>query len=268
MTEQQAYDVLRQFPGFELRRYPAHLLAEVEVVSSFTDAGNRAFRVLVAFISGRNRTGGKVAMTAPALQEQASTRIGMTSPVVQEASGQPGRQVVAFVMPAEFTLDTLPTPSDPRITVREIPAQLAAARTFTGRWSERIYLEQLATLHSALSQAGLAMIGHPRFARFDPPWTPWFLRHNEVVQPVTADPVILARAIRLRCCATAGSRRPRRSPFLLSGFSDIQPTRLPTPSPPEGPRCSVSLSKDPSVFEPVEGHIVTRAYSPPPFAPL
>ena len=153
--------------------------------SSFTGAGNQAFGLLVAFISGRNSTRSKVAMTAPVLQEQASTRIAMTSPVIQEGGGQPGRQVVAFVMPAEFTVHTLPRPSDPRIRVREVPAQLAAARTFTGRWSEQIYLEQLAQLHGAVSQAGLEMTGQPRFARFDPPWTPRFLRHNEVVQPVS-----------------------------------------------------------------------------------
>ena len=194
MTERQGYDVLTRFPGFELRRYPEHLVAEVEVDSSFSDAGNQAFGLLVAFISGRNSTRGKVAMTAPVLQEQASTRIAMTSPVIQEGGGQPGRQVVAFVMPAEFTVDTLPTPSDPRIRVREVPAQLAAARAFTGRWSEQIYQEQLAQLHGAVSQAGLEMTGQPRFARFDPPWTPWFLRHNEVVQPVTADQVALRPA--------------------------------------------------------------------------
>ncbi|MCC6497441.1 MAG: heme-binding protein [Propionibacteriaceae bacterium] len=189
MTERQGYDVLRRFPGFELRRYPAHLVAEVEVDSPFNDAGNRAFGLLVAFISGRNSTRGKVAMTAPVLQEQASTRIAMTSPVVQESGGQPGRHIVAFVMPAEFTVDTLPTPSDPRIRVREVPTQLAAATSFTGRWSEQIYRDQLAKLRNVVSQAGLEIIGQPRFARFDPPWTPWFLRHNEVVQPVAADPV-------------------------------------------------------------------------------
>lgn len=188
MTEQQPYDVLRSCPGFELRRYPAHLVAEVEVDSSFTDAGNRAFGVLAAFISGRNSTRGKVAMTAPVVQEQASTRIAMTAPVVQESRGEPGRHVVAFVMPAEFTADTLPTPTDPRIRVREIPTQTAAARIFTGRWSERIYQEQLAELHRAVAQAGLEITGPPRFARFDPPWTPWFLRHNEVVLPVDGDP--------------------------------------------------------------------------------
>ena len=188
MTEQQRYDVLTRFPGFELRRYPAHLVAEVELDSSFTDAGNEAFGVLVAFISGRNSTRRKVAMTAPVVQEPAATKIAMTSPVVQEPGVESGRQVVGFVMPAEFTLDTLPTPSDPRITVRAIPTHVAAARTFTGRWTERIYAEQVAELQSAVADAGLAINGSPRFARFDPPWTPWFLRHNEVVLPVVGDP--------------------------------------------------------------------------------
>ena len=188
VTEQQPYDVLTRSPGFELRRYPAHLVAEVEVDSSFTDAGNKAFGVLVAFISGRNSRNAKVPMTAPVVQQQASTSIAMTSPVVQEAGVEPGRQVVAFVMPAEFSLDTLPTPTDSRITVRQIPTQIAAARTFTGRWTEGIYREQLAELRSAVLEAGLEISGPPRFARFDPPWTPWFLRHNEVVLPVLGDP--------------------------------------------------------------------------------
>ena len=180
MTETQRYDTVGQFPGFELRRYPAHLVAEVEVASSFTDAGSTAFGILVSFISGRNTTKAKVAMTSPVLQEQAATQIAMTSPVVQESGGEPGRQVVSFVMPAEFTLATLPVPSDQRIRIRAIPSQLAAARAFTGRWSEQIYSEQLAELRGALAQARLEIIGKPRFARFDPPWMPWFLRRNEI----------------------------------------------------------------------------------------
>lgn len=185
MTEQQRYDVLVRFPGFDLRRYPAHLVAEVEVESSFTDAGNQAFRVLVAFISGRNNAQGKVAMTAPVVQERAPTSIAMTAPVVQQSPGEDSnRHVVGFVMPAMFTLETLPKPSDPRIRVREVPTTVAAARKFSGRWTEQIYQEQLADLRSAIAGAGLEASGPPRFARFDPPWTPWFLRRNEVVLPV------------------------------------------------------------------------------------
>ncbi len=184
MTERQHYDVVSHFPDFELRRYAAHLVAEVEVDASFTDAGSQAFGVLVAFISGRNSSGGKVAMTAPVVQQAASARIAMTSPVIQSGA-ESGRQQVGFVMPAEYTLETLPTPQDSRITIREVPPELAAARSFTGRWSERIYTDQLAALTRGVAEAGLELTGKPRFARFDPPWTPWFLRHNEVVVPVT-----------------------------------------------------------------------------------
>ena len=187
MTEQQPFDVLQRFPGFELRRYPSHLVAEVEVTSSFTDAGNDAFRVLVAFISGRNTARGKVAMTAPVVQESASARIAMTAPVVQEAAVESDRHLVGFVMPAELSLDTVPKPSDPRIRIREIPTQVAAARTFTGRWTEKIYHRHLEELRSAVTNAGLQASGPPRFARFNPPWTPWFMRHNEVVLPVIGD---------------------------------------------------------------------------------
>lgn len=186
MTEQQPYDVLRRLPEFEVRRYPAHLVASVEVESSFADAGNKAFRVLAAFISGRNSGQRKVAMTAPVVQEPASTRIAMTAPVLQE-SDDPGRHVVAFVMPAEYTSDTLPRPSDSRVQIREIPAQVAAARTFTGRWSEGIYQTQLSKLRAAVTEAGLDITGPARFARFNPPWTPWFLRRNEVILPVSDD---------------------------------------------------------------------------------
>ncbi|HSN10987.1 MAG TPA: heme-binding protein [Propionibacteriaceae bacterium] len=187
MTEQQPYDVLVRFPGFELRRYPAHLVAEVEVQSSFTNAGNDAFGILAAFISGRNSTRAKVAMTAPVVQERGS-RIAMTSPVIQGSGGESGRQIVGFVMPAAFTMETLPAPTDPRVSVREVPTEYAAAKTFTGRWTERSFTEQLADLRRAVTEAGLEICGHARYARFDPPWTPWFLRRNEVVLPVVYDP--------------------------------------------------------------------------------
>jgi len=188
MTEQQRYEVLARRPDFEVRRYAAHLVAEVEVDASFADAGNKAFGILVAFISGRNSTRSKVAMTAPVVQRAASTTIAMTAPVLQHAGAEAERHVVAFVMPADHSVDTLPTPSDPRITVREVPAEVAAARSFSGRWTERAYEENLATLLAAVRTLGYKVTGPPRFARFDPPWTPWFLRRNEVVVPVLGGP--------------------------------------------------------------------------------
>lgn len=98
MTEQQPYEVLEQREGFELRRYPAHVVAEVAVEGSFEDAGNRAFRSLFRYITGNNRSQESVAMTAPVVQEAtASQKVAMTAPVVQ-AECEGGGFVVAFVL--------------------------------------------------------------------------------------------------------------------------------------------------------------------------
>lgn len=120
--EQQPYRVVARHPGFELRRYPAHLVAELRVDGSFLEAGNVGFRPLAAYISGANRSRRKVGMTAPVVQESAgSEQIARTAPVVQEEGERPGCWVVRFVLPAALTAATAPEPEDPRITVREVP---------------------------------------------------------------------------------------------------------------------------------------------------
>jgi hypothetical protein len=180
MTEQQPYDIVRRYDSFELRRYPAHVLAEVTVDGAFEDAGNRAFRFLFGYISGDNRARQKVAMTAPVVQADASAKIAMTAPVVQEA--QDASQFrVAFVLPASLTIETAPEPTSPQVQLRAVPQSVAAALRFGGRWSEDSYERHLDELVSAIADAGLTAVGSPRFARFDPPFMPWFLRRNEVI---------------------------------------------------------------------------------------
>ena len=102
MTEQQPYEVLEQRDGFELRHYPAHLVAQVEIEGSFEDAANRAFRSLFRYITGNNRSQESVAMTAPVVQEATSQKVAMTAPVVQ-AEGAHGGFVVAFVLIKRIT---------------------------------------------------------------------------------------------------------------------------------------------------------------------
>ncbi len=169
MTEQQPYEVLKQYPGFELRRYPEHLVAEVDVTGSFGVAGNLAFPKLARYIGGHNRASRKVAMTAP---------------VVQEQDPRSGVFVVGFVMPSGIAADDVPQPLDSSVRTRRIPAQTAAALTFSGRWSRSTYEARTEELLDLLAKAQLSVVGRPRYARFDPPWTPWFLRKNEVVIPV------------------------------------------------------------------------------------
>ena len=171
MTKQQAYEVLEKYPDFELRRYPEHLVAETEVGGAFELAGNVAFPRLARYIGGHNRSSRKLAMTAP---------------VVQEQDPQSRRYLVGFVMPADVSAEDLPDPLDSKVHTRRVPAETAAALRFSGRWSRSSYEKRTAQLLADLDAAGLVVAGPPRYARFDPPWTPWFLRRNEVVIPVAA----------------------------------------------------------------------------------
>ena len=175
------------YPGFEVRRYEAHVIAEVIVEGSPENAGTRAFRSLADYIGGRNHTGRSVAMTAPVLQQGGGgRRMAMTAPVVQREHGRPGSHVVGFVMPADETLETLPEPDAVEVVLRAVPVEFAAALQYSGRWTQAGYQERVARLQQAMADAGLRAVGQPRWARFNPPWTPWFLRRNEVVVAVPA----------------------------------------------------------------------------------
>jgi len=187
MSEEQRYTVVAVHPGLEVRRYDAHVVAEVSVEGTAEDAGNRAFRPLAGYIGGRNRSGRSVAMTAPVLQQAGGgRRLAMTAPVLQREDDRPGAHVVAFVMPSHETLETLPEPDDVAVTLRAVPVEFAAALRYSGRWTQAGLQERVAQLRQAMTAAGLEAVGPPRWARFNPPWTPWFLRRNEVVIPLQA----------------------------------------------------------------------------------
>ena len=183
MTEQQPYFVVRTEPGFELRRYPSHMVAEVTVSAGFADAGNRAFRYLFGYITGENRSQSKLAMTAPVVQQPASEKIAMTAPVVQRTADA-GSYDIAFVLPETITAETAPDPVRPEVRVRLVPESLSAATRYSGRWTEASYRKHCTDLLAQLAAAGMTPIGEPRFARFDPPSMPWFLRRNEVIVDV------------------------------------------------------------------------------------
>lgn len=189
MTEQQPYELVRRYAHFELRRYPAYAVAEIEVKATFDRAGNAAFRHLFNYISGSNTAQRKLAMTAPVIQGPGpSQKLAMTAPVLQSGplpgSAEPADFIVAFVLPAGVTAETAPVPANPDVRVRAQPGSLAAALRFSGSGSEAAFVRRNDGLQEALKLAGLKPVGPPRFARFDPPFKPWFLRRNEVVQDV------------------------------------------------------------------------------------
>jgi hypothetical protein len=181
-VEEAKYQVLEREGDFELRQYEPRIEAETLVEGDFKDVGNEGFRRLYDYITGKNRKRQSIPMTAPVSQEAASEKIPMTAPVNQEKAGEKWR--ITFMMPPQYTLDTLPEPLDPRVQLTKVPGLLMAALSYSGTWSRGRYEEKEKRLKELTRQKGLKILGEPVFARYNPPFLPWFLRRNEVLIPV------------------------------------------------------------------------------------
>lgn len=185
-VEEAAYRVEQENGSFEVRFYAPQVVAEVSVEGTLEDAGNTAFRPLFRYISGDNRRTDKIPMTAPVSQQAENQKIPMTAPVSQQSDGQ--RWSVSFMMPAGSTLESLPRPTDPKVRLRAIPAQRMAAVRYRGTWSQSRYERHLNDLRNWMKANQLKAIGEPVWARYNPPFTPWFLRRNEILIPVETPP--------------------------------------------------------------------------------
>lgn len=183
--EEAPYSVVTESGGFEIRDYKAHILAETKVDGTLEDAGNKAFRRLFNYISGANRSRSSITMTAPVSQEPSGEKIAMTAPVSQQQSA--GKWAVSFMMPAGYALESLPIPDDSRINLRQVPAHRVAAVKYSGFWSEKRFLRYKQELENWIKVNNLKIIGEPVWARYNPPFTPWFLRRNEILIPIDAE---------------------------------------------------------------------------------
>jgi effector-binding domain-containing protein len=181
--EKAKYKVLEKDNRFEIRDYAPHILAETIVEGDLEAAGNKAFNSLFRYISGDNRSRKKVAMTAPVSQQPMGEKIKMTAPVGQRRVQD--KWAVSFMMPSSYTIETLPEPEDRNITLRQVPARRMASVRYSGFWSEKRYLEYKSKLVSWIRERGLTIVGDPIWARYNPPFTPWFLRRNEILIPIS-----------------------------------------------------------------------------------
>jgi len=183
-VEEAKYAVITKQDDLEVREYESSIVAEVIVKGDFKGASNTAFRTLFKYISGNNTSQTEIAMTAPVTQKPETEKIAMTSPVGQRKSGQDW--AVSFMMPAFYTMETIPVPADPAVVLREIPAHRAAAIRYSGTWSEKSYLKHLETLEEWMRSENLEAAGEPVWARYNAPFTPWFMRRNEILIPLSS----------------------------------------------------------------------------------
>lgn len=187
--EQPAYRVMDRDGDMEIRQYEPYIVAETFVEGDFGITGNEGFRRLFRYITGGNEGRAEISMTAPVAQQRGGQEIAMTAPVAQVSEG--AGHWVSFMMPGEYTLETLPRPADARVRLREVPGQLVAALKYSGFWGESRYQKEEERLRRFMSERGLAAQGEPVFARYDPPYMPPFLRRNEILIPLAGAPARL-----------------------------------------------------------------------------
>lgn len=174
-NETPAYTVETSDGAIELRSYPPHIAAEVTVEGSRDSAVGAGFRILAGYIFGGNESKAKVAMTTPVAQ---SEKIAMTTPVAQSGAG--GTWSVQFMMPAAYTLDTLPRPKDPRIRLVTTPPRRMAVLQFSGVPTTASLAQRGTELRAWAAARGLIVQEPPQFLFYDSPFTlPWN-RRNEV----------------------------------------------------------------------------------------
>lgn len=176
--EEPSFEVVKRYPQFEIRKYQAYLVAEVLVPGPAERAGNTAFEYLGGYIFGKNKGSRKIDMTAPVSQTPAPIKIEMTAPVSQTPAD--GGFIVQFTMPKEFTMDSLPEPTNSKVKLREMPAQTYAVITYSGGWSQSLYEEKLTTLKKLAKEAGVTLEGEAIFSRYNGPISLPFLRRNEI----------------------------------------------------------------------------------------
>lgn len=180
--EKAKYTIIERTGKFEIRQYQSQIIAETIVDADFDNAGNIAFGRLFNYISGNNLKKESIAMTAPVNQKSGFEKIPMTAPVNQQKSEN--KWAVSFLMPSKYTMETIPEPLDPNVTLREIlPRKMAAVR-YSGTWSRKRYEANKSRLEQFIADNELQIIGKAIFARYDPPFQLWFLRRNEVLIPV------------------------------------------------------------------------------------
>ena len=183
-TEEPKYTILNKVDDFELRRYDPQIVAQTWVTGDQKQAGNKGFRILADYIFGNNTApsgeSNKINMTTPVkMQAQTSTsaKIAMTAPVAMQESD--GKWRVRFVMPSQYTIQSLPKPNNSEVSIIEVPAKTYGVIKFSGLVGE----DKIATKTAQLKEwmQNLNIVGTPEMARYNPPWTLPFMRRNEIM---------------------------------------------------------------------------------------
>lgn len=195
-VEEPRFDVLTEDGSYQLRRYAPVIVAETLVEGDMDAASGKGFRVIADYIFGNNtvtaagadNASAKITMTAPVTLEPVarSAKIAMTAPVTAEPVAADASMATAsqwriqFVMPGEYSMQTLPKPVNPAVSLRELPARTFAVLSYSGLNTDAKVQKKTDELAAWMRSRQLQPVGAAQLARYDPPWTLPMWRRNEI----------------------------------------------------------------------------------------
>jgi hypothetical protein len=178
-VERARYRRVARYRDIEIRDYTPLIVAETAASGDRETAIREGFRTLADYIFGNNTAFSVVAMTAPVTQQPRNEGIAMMAPDTEQANG--ADWTVRFVMPARYTIDTLPLPNDPAVSLKQVEGKRYAAIRFSGLARDAALKRYTERLEKFIGAKGLRPLSAPAYAFYNPPWTVPLLRRNEIM---------------------------------------------------------------------------------------
>ena len=181
-TEEPEFKLISEEGEFQIKEYDPKIIAQVEVEGDFDEASSMGFKLLADYIFGNNLLEGesqKISMTTPVEMSPMAENLLITSPVMDDQVND--KWLINFVMPQEYSLDTLPKPNNPQVKIIEVPKEKYAVIVFSGLVRESSYAEKADLLSDYLNENSFKQQGAIKIARYNPPWTLPFFRRNELM---------------------------------------------------------------------------------------
>jgi hypothetical protein len=180
--QEQPFTVLERRDGYDVREYSEGLYAQVGTTGSWADAHTRGAALLSAYIGGANTTQESVAQMRSADAKPEGTGIAGAAPML--TARKSGVWLISYALPLEWTLVTLPRPSDPRVRIVQEPARTVAVLSFPGTMSQEDAVVREQYLRDLLARDGAVVLGTATIGQYYTSSTPSFLRRNEIIIPI------------------------------------------------------------------------------------
>lgn len=175
--EEPAFQLIIEEGSFTIRDYKPFMIAKAKVKGRYDQAASLGFRLIADFIFGNNQEQTKISMTAPVIQRQSNL---MSLQATSSEKRDEAEYEIAFVMPSQYTLATLPKPRNPSVMIEEVQPRRMAVVRFSGVFSEQVAYQKRDLLKAWLKTKGFSTLGIERVARYNPPGTPPFMNRHEV----------------------------------------------------------------------------------------